>query len=63
MNGVLDALKHSYLLASENGGDDLDSTIFYLTVFLYRKTLLNVKKKIKNLVKKQVLIMNINYLL
>ena len=45
MNGVLYALEHSYLLASEKGGDDTNSTIFYLTIFLYKNRILNVKKK------------------
>ena len=49
MNGVLHALEHSYLLYVRNGGEDLISVIFYFTMFLYKNTILNVKKKQKNL--------------
>lgn len=52
MDGVLDALKHIYLLTSEKGGDDLNSANFYLTMFLYKNTSLNVKKKMEEFIKK-----------
>jgi hypothetical protein len=50
IDGVLDVLKHSYLLCIRNGGDDSNSAIFYLTIFLYKNTVLNVKKKMQKLI-------------
>ena len=63
MNGVLYASRHFYLLVSEEWGDDINLAIFYLTTSLYKKTIFNVKKKIENLIKKQMLMMKVNYLL
>ena len=45
MNGVLDALKHFFLLKVRKWGDDLYSAIFYLTIFLYKNTISFVKGK------------------
>lgn len=64
MDGVLYALKHySLLCVRKGGGNDSNSAIFYLSIFLYKNAVLNVKKKIKNLNKKQWLTMKINYFL
>ena len=49
MDGVLDALEHFTSYASEKGGDNSNSAIFYLTTILYKNTTLNVKKKLINL--------------
>jgi hypothetical protein len=51
MDGVLDALKHSYLLCVRKWGDDLYPAIFYLTVFLYKNNNLSVKIKIEKYIK------------
>ncbi len=41
MDGVLDALEHFCLLSVKKKGDiDLNSVIFYLTIFLYKNTTL-----------------------
>ena len=51
MDGVLDALEHSYLLCvRKRGGNDSNSAIFYLSIFLYKNMILNVKKKIKKFI-------------
>ncbi len=63
MNGVLDALKHSYLLSVRKWGDGSNSAIFYLSILLYRNAISSVKKKIRNLYKKQNVIMRQNYFL
>ena len=57
MNGALDALKHSYLLYVRQWGDGLNSAIFYLSIFLYRNTIIYVKKKKMQIEKKQGVIM------
>jgi hypothetical protein len=54
MDGVLDALKHFCLLCVRKRGGDSNSANFYLTMFLYKNTILNVKKKIKKFIKKTV---------
>jgi hypothetical protein len=46
INGVLDALEHFASHGSEKGVDDSSSVNFYLTVFLYINTILQVKKKV-----------------
>ncbi len=51
MNGVLDALMHSYLLYVRELGDDLYSAIFYISIRLYKNTNPHVKKKIYFLLK------------
>lgn len=62
MNGVLDASEH-FASLRQIRGDNSNSANFYLTTFLYKNTILDVKKKIENLYKKQNVRMIQNYFL
>jgi len=62
MGGVLDALKHFFLLYIREGGHS-NSNIFYITIFLYKNTFMYVKKKRRNLNKKQMVMLIKNYFL